>query len=318
METQPMAYWHDLSWAVRQRVRNDDGTFTPGRIERLDNLAFDYQLDKAVVKTKAVAEVQYDLFGNMVTNKNKTKVQTIKKQYVEAVLKAQSVTFQTVYQAALGTTDILGKIDEIKGMIGYSAPLVLGREYPAQDPTTGEWYLAAWPRIWGLFEMQLSKVQVSDTEMDELGRMTKATVRFTLTQTTQKAAIKASITSPGDATLLLLQNWVKNGFIYTEATPTAKSNPKKEGWYELVGEEYVLSTDTKVVSGKTYYTRTVNTDVIPDGYWTAFATSPDPTIKALVKQRAADEKAAKKAAQQALKEETKRINEELKAAAKKK
>ena len=35
-------------------------------------------------------------------------------------------------------------------------------------------------------------------------------------------------------------------------------NPKEKGWYEKSGDEYVLTTDTTVTAGKTYYTRTVN------------------------------------------------------------
>ena len=31
------------------------------------------------------------------------------------------------------------------------------------------------------------------------------------------------------------------------------SNPSEQGWYEIVNEEYVLTTDTTIVSGKTYY-----------------------------------------------------------------
>lgn len=41
---------------------------------------------------------------------------------------------------------------------------------------------------------------------------------------------------------------------YSEVTPTGTENPSNEGWYELDGTDYVLSTDTTVDSGKTYYT----------------------------------------------------------------
>lgn len=44
-------------------------------------------------------------------------------------------------------------------------------------------------------------------------------------------------------------------YTYTEVTPVGTENPSEEGWYELSGTEYVLSTDTTVDSGKTYYTR---------------------------------------------------------------
>ena len=40
---------------------------------------------------------------------------------------------------------------------------------------------------------------------------------------------------------------------YNEVTPVGTENPSEEGWYELVSDEYVLSEDTEVDSGKTYY-----------------------------------------------------------------
>lgn len=45
-------------------------------------------------------------------------------------------------------------------------------------------------------------------------------------------------------------------YTYVEVTPTGNENPSQEGWYELVDGNYVLSTDTEVVEGKTYYQRT--------------------------------------------------------------
>lgn len=45
---------------------------------------------------------------------------------------------------------------------------------------------------------------------------------------------------------------------YATATPAGSENPTTEGWYELVNNKYVLSTDTEVVSGKTYYVKTEN------------------------------------------------------------
>lgn len=45
---------------------------------------------------------------------------------------------------------------------------------------------------------------------------------------------------------------------YAAATPVGSENPTTEGWYELVNNKYVLSTDTEVVSGKTYYIKTPN------------------------------------------------------------
>ena len=44
---------------------------------------------------------------------------------------------------------------------------------------------------------------------------------------------------------------------YAEVTPEAGDNPSSEGWYEIVDGKYVLSEDTEVESGKTYYAKTV-------------------------------------------------------------
>lgn len=43
------------------------------------------------------------------------------------------------------------------------------------------------------------------------------------------------------------------GEFYTEVTPTGTENPSQEGWYVLDDDEYVLTTDTEVESGTTYY-----------------------------------------------------------------
>jgi len=40
---------------------------------------------------------------------------------------------------------------------------------------------------------------------------------------------------------------------YSEVAATSADNPSTEGWYELVGTTYVLSTDTVVDTEKTYY-----------------------------------------------------------------
>lgn len=40
---------------------------------------------------------------------------------------------------------------------------------------------------------------------------------------------------------------------YSEVTPVGTENPSEEGWYELVEGDYVLSEDTEVAIGKTYY-----------------------------------------------------------------
>lgn len=44
---------------------------------------------------------------------------------------------------------------------------------------------------------------------------------------------------------------------YNAVTPAGTENPKEEGWYELSGETYVLTTDETVDSGKTYYEKVV-------------------------------------------------------------
>lgn len=42
-----------------------------------------------------------------------------------------------------------------------------------------------------------------------------------------------------------------------DAVSDPSGDPHAQGWYELVNDEYVLSADTEVDSGKTYYTKTV-------------------------------------------------------------
>jgi hypothetical protein len=44
---------------------------------------------------------------------------------------------------------------------------------------------------------------------------------------------------------------------YSEVSAVASDNPSAEGWYELVGAAYVLSTDTTADTTKTYYEKTV-------------------------------------------------------------
>jgi hypothetical protein len=56
-----------------------------------------------------------------------------------------------------------------------------------------------------------------------------------------------------------------------------------------------------VVAGKTYYTREANSNGISEEYWSAMSISPDPTVKAMVKQHKKDKKASTKAAKSALK-----------------
>lgn len=44
---------------------------------------------------------------------------------------------------------------------------------------------------------------------------------------------------------------------YAEVTPLGSEDPSDEGWYEIVSGKYVLSEDTSVDAGKTYYAKTV-------------------------------------------------------------
>lgn len=46
------------------------------------------------------------------------------------------------------------------------------------------------------------------------------------------------------------------GDVYTAVTPVGSENPVTEGWYEKSGDTYVLSADTTVDAGKTYYSKT--------------------------------------------------------------
>lgn len=69
---------------------------------------------------------------------------------------------------------------------------------------------------------------------------------------------------------------------YSSVTPTGTENPKEEGWYEKSGNDYILSTDTTVTEGKTYYTATdvtisanAKTALIAKGF--TFRTSPTVT-----------------------------------------
>lgn len=40
---------------------------------------------------------------------------------------------------------------------------------------------------------------------------------------------------------------------YKEVENPSESNPSEQGWYEIVNEEYILTADTAIVSGKIYY-----------------------------------------------------------------
>lgn len=310
-----MAYWYNLAWQVRNSTVGEDGKITGGLIERMEKLAVDYELEKTTVKSKPVADVARDIFGNIITTgkKGKEKVKTEKDKYITSTLKTQKITFSTTYQAATGTTDILSKIEEIRDMIGNSGPLVVGCEYVAKD----DGRISNVPRVMGIYQMQLIKVSVSDTEMDEIGRFTKATLKFTLAETKDKKVIAVALTHPGEGTKKLLCSWIKNGLKYTEVTEemlsAKKVNPKKNKWYELDGDRYVLTQDKKVTPGKTYYVQSVNNEAIPEQFWSALSCSPDPNAKAIVKQKKEDDKAANKKAAADLKAKVKDLQERIRA-----
>lgn len=48
---------------------------------------------------------------------------------------------------------------------------------------------------------------------------------------------------------------------YNAVTPEGTENPSEEGWYELSGSDYVLTSDLTVDLGKTYYEQTVSTNM---------------------------------------------------------
>ena len=62
-----------------------------------------------------------------------------------------------------------------------------------------------------------------------------------------------------DAVKLFSFKYANNEDVYDEITPIGTENPTEEGWYELVNDTYVLSEDTTVDSGKTYYSKTTFT-----------------------------------------------------------
>lgn len=51
---------------------------------------------------------------------------------------------------------------------------------------------------------------------------------------------------------------------YEAVTPESGDNPSEEGWYELVDENYVLSEDTEVSIGKTYYEQVITAKYLYD------------------------------------------------------
>ncbi|MDD3139620.1 MAG: hypothetical protein PHX08_11695 [Lachnospiraceae bacterium] len=151
-----MAYWHNKKWEV-----------IPSKVENIEEIQGAYELESAKVMTKTTTALvtTLDKKGRTKTTKKK-----VKSQYIKAILSNQSISFNTTYQVATGTKNIMGELMEWKGLLGYSAPLILGSE------------------VWGVSEMQLTKFSYN-LENDELGRIIKAVVNFTLAETTDKTIL---------------------------------------------------------------------------------------------------------------------------------
>ena len=54
---------------------------------------------------------------------------------------------------------------------------------------------------------------------------------------------------------------------FVKANPTASDNPKEKGWYEKVGDIYVQTNDTAVVSGKDYYVSEIPKSILYDPFY---------------------------------------------------
>ncbi len=202
MEDAAMAYWYNLAWPIRATIGD-----TPGKVERINNLSTDFVMEKAKVVQKKKKTYAKDIYDKKIAKKKKKDKQTGKDeykktrvQYMQAKLEKQVITFSTTYHVATGTLDIQSKIEKIKGMIGSSGPLVLGRTYAGAN---------SYPRVFGQFQMQLTEVKVNNVELDDFGRMLKADVDFTLTQSKKKAK-KVANKFPGQSAKEVLKFWCEN------------------------------------------------------------------------------------------------------------
>ena len=61
--------------------------------------------------------------------------------------------------------------------------------------------------------------------------------------------------NPEDGCVFLYMGPNTYTYSYEEVTPEGTENPSEEGWYEEDSGNYILSVDTEVDAGKTYYTR---------------------------------------------------------------
>lgn len=102
----------------------------------------------------------------------------------------------------------------------------------------------------GAFQIRGSVPSVPTLSQQQPGYLYNITQEFT---TTADFVEGAGIKYPAGTDI-----YVADLSTYAAATPVGSENPSTEGWYELVNNKYVLSADTEVASGKTYYVKTEN------------------------------------------------------------
>lgn len=102
----------------------------------------------------------------------------------------------------------------------------------------------------GAFIIKGSVASVPTLSQQQPGYLYNITQEFT---TTSDFVEGAGVKYPAGTDI-----YVADLSTYAAATPVGSENPTTEGWYELVNNKYVLSTDTEVASGKTYYVKTEN------------------------------------------------------------
>ena len=102
----------------------------------------------------------------------------------------------------------------------------------------------------GAFIIKGSVASIPTLSQQQPGYLYNITQEFT---TTSDFVEGAGIKYPAGTDI-----YVADLSTYAEATPSGSEDPSSEGWYELVNNKYVLSADTEVVSGKTYYVKTEN------------------------------------------------------------
>lgn len=88
---------------------------------------------------------------------------------------------------------------------------------------------------------------VSTATVNDIGNVYNVTDAFTTTADFVEGAGKKY---PAGTNVVIVD---ASTVAYNAVTPVGTENPSEEGWYELVNDEYVLSEDTEINSGKTYY-----------------------------------------------------------------